>query len=288
MNRFTFLALLMTLGCTGTGGGEGIDGGADIPPGIDVAQDASVEAVEGVDASSDILVDTLADVSSETATPCDPAERIDLCCCDMDRGQALVCEDGAWICPNGFERFSGTDCSDPCGPCSHGCWDVLTDVSEDIQPDALPDVLPDIPLPEDTALPDTAHPEGVQSLTYTKSGGFAGWSYETILTGGSMTFTFNNQVCVGALTPAQLQAIEDAAMAVDWSTVGASYILPNNPFCCCDQFVYVLDVGLDFPGEPVSVSTTWCDEAMFGGGLPAAVADFAAAVEVVAGQIPCN
>ena len=75
--------------------------------------------------------------------------------------------------------------------------------------------------------------------------------------------------CEVPVTQEDTAPLLPAAEAVDWPSVLPSYKSPDNPFCCCDQFVYALDVVLTAAdGSLTKISTDWCDESYFGGTMP--------------------
>jgi hypothetical protein len=81
--------------------------------------------------------------------------------------------------------------------------------------------------------------------------------------------------CEVPVTEQDLAPILAAAEPVDWPGVKPSYKSPDNPFCCCDQFVYTLALVLTAKdGAVTNVSTNWCDESLFGGLMPEALVTF--------------
>jgi hypothetical protein len=69
---------------------------------------------------------------------------------------------------------------------------------------------------------------------------------------------------------------------VDWSGVAASYLPPNNPGCCCDQFFTELDLTLTaLNGTVTTVSTKWCDEAIMLKMVPKPLQEFEEAFDKV-------
>lgn len=56
-------------------------------------------------------------------TSCDDTQKDTLCCCAGDVHAALMCSEGEWACPQGYQLHSGAVC-DPgtCGgPCNLPC-----------------------------------------------------------------------------------------------------------------------------------------------------------------------
>ena len=172
------------------------------------------------------------------------------CCCQGDVGASFVCEAGAWVCPSGFEKFTGTDCdySQCGGPCSLPCQDVQ-------EPDA-------------GTSPDASAPAETVNVVRDQSGGFVGMSETITVKDGVLT----RGECTATLTAPALATLSGAAWAVEWSAVPDTYKSQSNPFCCCDQFVYDLTVELRTRGATTGTHhTSWCDESLSSGGLPPAL-----------------
>jgi hypothetical protein len=88
-----------------------------------------------------------------------------------------------------------------------------------------------------------------------------------------------------ALSAAQRQALREAAEAVSWGSVPATYLLPGED-CCCDQIVTDFQVRLARPGGgSVRAKTLWCSMSIDGGDLPDALVGFLEVLEEIGEQV---
>ena len=116
-------------------------------------------------------------------------------------------------------------------------------------------------------------------------GGFTGLgSNDVVLDSGSLKVTPpGGSACSACLTPSQYADLLATARAVDWAAVPATYVSPQNPSCCCDQFTYQLAVTVVVAeGGTVHAGSTWCDESLMGGTMPAPLLQFLQGVQGVA------
>jgi len=128
---------------------------------------------------------------------------------------------------------------------------------------------------------------------FTKEGGFfyqfAGYELAELLV---TVYSQPDKVkCEVPVAEADTAPLLPAAEAVDWGSVKPSYKDPGNPNCCCDQFVYALDVVLTAKdGGLTKISTSWCDESLVGGGMPKPLLSFVEAFLGVCGKaaLQCN
>src|SRR5207244_12275144 len=124
---------------------------------------------------------------------------------------------------------------------------------------------PDAGLPQDAGTPLPAHDAGMPApdagpgaacasgiaaldLAVDTSGGFTGQGGRDHSLAGD-TLSVHDPFatppdCSAKLTAQQRADLYAAAAAVEWSAVQGTYIRPENPNCCCDQIVSVLDVTL--------------------------------------------
>ena len=92
--------------------------------------------------------------------------------------------------------------------------------------------------------------------------------------------------CTVELRETQMARLLTAAGHVDWTGLARSYISPDNPYCCCDQFVYGLDALIHFGGGAyVSTATEWCDESYYMGSMPAGFLAFYDELSLVAREV---
>lgn len=92
--------------------------------------------------------------------------------------------------------------------------------------------------------------------------------------------------CSSRLTATQRDRLLTAAARVDWAGVDSSYIRPDNPYCCCDQFVYDFSVALTAnSGSIVRVSSEWCDESFFDDRMPTDFLEFIGVVNEVGDEV---
>ena len=101
-------------------------------------------------------------------------------------------------------------------------------------------------------------------LELQSTGGFSGrGSTDFILRDGTLTVRepFGKPAeCTTDLTPEQLARLLDAAAVVNWRGVAPSYRPPDNPQCCCDQFISQLTATVTrADGTATDVQTTWCE-----------------------------
>lgn len=225
--------------------------------------------LQDVEVSGEGLGDISGDLDVESeltdAVACSPEGLVDICCCDMDALTEPVCVDGAWTCPQGFSLFSGDDCSWECGsPCSMPCPD-LKDVEEELgQPDLMPD--PDADNVRLTSL----------SFLLNISGGFMATNRNYMLEGELLTrqnlISAPGEICSGQVGQDLLLPILDQAAQVPWAELLPTYISPENPNCCCDQFIMNLQVTVHYSdATSVAASTSWCDESLAQGLVPQAL-----------------
>lgn len=81
--------------------------------------------------------------------------------------------------------------------------------------------------------------------------------------------------CSKRVTATQRDRLLTAAARVDWADVESSYIRPENPDCCCDQFTHDFTIELTaVSGSTVRVQTEWCDESTMDDLMPAAFLEF--------------
>ena len=109
-------------------------------------------------------------------------------------------------------------------------------------------------------------------LRYDTDGGFAGV--------GDRDLTLHNRIltvtspwgdataCSVELTRGQHERLLAAAGHVDWESLEATYVLPDNPYCCCDQFVHAWSATVTFGDRTVFAETNWCDESRYMSLLP--------------------
>lgn len=255
--------------------------------------DSATDASE--DSSADVADDGAADVDEEPSDDAEPdvvedTPVIDVseafCECDDDclpLGDGSLCN--GTVCTFGVPGIRCEDVGD--------VSDVAPgDVSEDAEPDAVPDVVPDAEL---DATPD-AEPDAPDladlTVTYDTTGGFTGEGGRDIrLVDGHMWVDepFITD-CDADLTTDQLTRLIDAAAAVDWASMEVSYRPPDNPTCCCDQFVYTLTVTTENAGGGTDTRfIDWCDESI-GSLLPFAIDTFIAHLNDVADEVyaPCE
>ncbi len=125
-------------------------------------------------------------------------------------------------------------------------------------------------------------PEGTGPWTrvegkFSKEGGFF-YQFTSYLLANDVVTVYSapdKVKCEVPVTNTDTAPLLPAAAAVDWPSVLPTYKNPENPFCCCDQFVYDLDVVLTAKdGTVTKVSTSWCDESMFGGTMPKPLTSF--------------
>ncbi len=123
------------------------------------------------------------------------------------------------------------------------------------------------------------------SFDLESGGGFTGLGdNDVVLAGGVLKVTPpGGTACTACLTPSQYLDLQAAARAVDWATVPATYVSPQNPSCCCDQFTYDLAVTVVLAeGGTVHAGTAWCDESLMGSAMPAPLLQFLQKVRDVA------
>ena len=203
-----------------------------------------------------------------------------------------------WGC---HSRSAGTHENDGGGWDGSGLPDAaaLPDSRADRPMDPTPDgqatedgqVLTDGAPVQDSALPDGCAPHytSINSLTMDTSGGHTGQGdTDYHLSGDVLTLSgpYLPNPCTVTLTPAQLDTLLAAAQHVDWASVAYSYIPPDNPNCCCDQFIYVMNGSLSLcGGGSVSFYTTFCDESFSMGDFPAGLGDFIQALRQIGSQV---
>lgn len=222
-------------------------------------------------------------VELEAALECDPDELADLCCCDLDEVVEAWCDSGQWACPGGYEMWYGEDCNGTCGtPCSLPCFEV-SDIIEEV---AEPEVVE----------PETVQPEVTEKhiaeveVTFGKSGGFMGGDAEWDLDGTTLDISdsYTNTYCEVPVTQQQISDLVAAANLVQWEGVKPTYVNPDNPFCCCDQFVYVITIKISYSdGAVETVSSTWCDENLFDNQVPQDLLDFVAGFLTIVAAADC-
>jgi hypothetical protein len=89
--------------------------------------------------------------------------------------------------------------------------------------------------------------------------------------------------CSAYLSADTFDLLHGLASAVDWAGVAASYKSPDNPFCCCDQFIYSLHATfVPTSGTATGTTTEWCDESMMNGSMPQPLLDLLDALRQVA------
>jgi hypothetical protein len=160
--------------------------------------------------------------------------------------------------------------------------ETVDDVVKDVAPDPDEEVLSEVA--EDGAgdVPTPTEYSAIDFL-YSQSGGFMGMQEEYVLAGDQLGSKINGKDCTVQLTPQQLNTILVAAEVVDWEAVKPSYVNPENPYCCCDQFVYEVSGTLTkVAGGVTTVASTWCDESLFDNGVPKDLLDFIAVYILVA------
>jgi|GEM_PF-5880008 len=92
--------------------------------------------------------------------------------------------------------------------------------------------------------------------------------------------------CSAYLSADTYEALYALAGAVDWAGVPATYKSPENPDCCCDQFVYEMNLSFVGPeGAASYTATTWCDESLTNGAMPQALVDFLQALDEAAHEV---
>lgn len=127
------------------------------------------------------------------------------------------------------------------------------------------------------------------SLSLDTAGGFAGFGRrDYVLSGRALSIVdpwSDVESCTVELHDGQMGRLLTAAGHVDWTSIASSYIDPNNPYCCCDQFVYELHATVRYgDGHSTSRATRWCDEAMFGGTLPRSLRSFYDTLDAIGGE----
>ena len=114
-------------------------------------------------------------------------------------------------------------------------------------------------------------PRGL-GLTLDTSGGFSGaGGRDYQLAGGVLVVEepFGEpRRCAVELRAEQRERLLNAAGHVDWVALEPSYISPDNPYCCCDQFIYDFRATIRFASRSISVETRWCDESHHLGEMP--------------------
>lgn len=230
------------------------------------------------DAAGDASTDPANGPVDDTGSVVDVSEAF--CDCDDDclpLGDGSVCN--GTVCTFGVP---GTPCGDA-GDVSDADPDATTDVaSSDVEPES--DVTPDVTV--DAGAPDVPEPAGL-TVTYETTGGFTGEGERDIrLIDGHMWIDepFITD-CDADLTTDQLTRLIDAAAVVDWASMDDSYRPPDNPTCCCDQFIYTLTITTDSVGSgTVMRAIDWCDESV-GDLLPFAIDTFIAYLNDVADEV---
>ncbi|MFT7625785.1 MAG: hypothetical protein ACI9WU_004976 [Myxococcota bacterium] len=254
MRTLTSSLLIVTLllfGCTSDDSSATDTVSSSLPE--DVATDGGGDGTDVVEPSDPGTEP--ADPGTEPADPgtepagCGPPPPGVYCCCDMDAVTDIVCQAEAWTCPANFNWFFGTECTDICGPCSLPCDD------------------------QDAGQTDPGH--DAFTLQYSRSGGFAGMLLEINIDAlGQLT----SGTCIQQLSGTQITDLVAVVSGVDWVAVAASYKKPDNPFCCCDQFVYTLAASV---GVADSYSTDWCDDALLDGDVPEPLTELTGALETL-------
>ena len=250
---------------------------------LDIPYEAAIPEVS-VELPFEVSPDVADSSEMESALECDPDELADLCCCDADYGDVSLpwCDSGQWACSMGHEMYYGDDCvqNGYCGlPCNFPCLDVLAEVTE-------PEVVE----------PETVEPEVTEKhiseveVTFGKSGGFMGGDAEWDLDGTTVDISdsYTQTYCVDEVTQQQISILVAAANLVDWESVKSTYINPDNPFCCCDQFVYAISLKISYSdGEVKMFDSTWCDENLFDNQIPEDLLDFVAEFLTIVAAADC-
>ena len=172
------------------------------------------------------------------------------CATDCDGLPEAACQ-ARQDCEGGYAGFCDCTCPGPPGHEGGGCEGCGADCFLFIDCVAAPRAL---------------------ELTLDTSGGFTGAGGRDFrLDGGVLVIEdpFGDPGrCAVELRPPQRQRLLTAAGHVDWEALAATYVSPENPYCCCDQFVYDFRATIGFGTETIAVTTTWCDESRFLGLMP--------------------
>ena len=198
---------------------------------------------------------------------CNCPEDCPASCAGLDEA-ACIAQDG---CLPGYRGFCDCTCPGPagyegggCDGCSADCFVFAGCVSGPMELD----------------------------LDLDTSGGFTGMGstdyhlHDGILRVGAVYRDSSTPGCAVELTQAQKGRLLTAAGHVDWVGLAPSYVNPDNPYCCCDQFVYQLETVVRFGGGSyVSAETVWCDEVYDIGSLPWGLLVFLEELEAVGDEV---
>ena len=157
---------------------------------------------------------------------------------------------------------------------------MLDSTSADILPDAI-----DRPTAQDTPadLPADRASDAMQSDDLTvnlqSDGGITGrGSLDYVLRDGVLGVhnPFGSPMdCSGTLAADVRARLTSEASEAIAAGLLPTYRRPDNPMCCCDQFTYMLSLGVTHTdGSHASATTDWCDEAI--ASLPSALTVFLA------------
>jgi hypothetical protein len=195
----------------------------------DTSGDTDIDSDTDVDADSDTDADTDTDSDAETDHGTDTAQETDS---GGDAGTDTDMTDaGSETDTDENDSGDGTDSDDE------------SDSGDGTDSDGE----------TDTTQSGCAFDAETFAFSLDSSGGFSGdgegrYSYSS----GVLTATAPREApCEVALNAQERETLLDAAAAVDWDGVTSDYTSPDNPDCCCDQFIY--DLTISQPGCPKSV-----------------------------------
>lgn len=237
--------------------------------------------------TQDVVGDTVqSDLAKETSTSearVEPEVRLpaDLAAAD---GPTDVGSDTAQ-----HEVFLGPDCAEECGP-GQDIMDVAqqeVETPEEVVAEVVPEeVTPEVD-DEDTSVVQPEEFVGIE-VKRVKSGGFMGGHVEQHLKDGSMHIwsEFSDLDCTVPVPQEDINQLMVAAADVAWDAVKETYVNPANPYCCCDQFVYAVEVTLmRGDGSSVKAATNYCDEQLFSNEVPQDLLGFVGAYSLLAQQL---
>lgn len=142
---------------------------------------------------------------------------------------------------------------------------------------------------DDQASCEAACASATLAVSLDSQGGFIGTgSLDYVLDGHEFRVTdpFSSpSLVVGTIDEATLTRLYDAVEAVDWDAIPLELLPPDNPSCCCDQYVYVLNVVAPMVIPVGFTQTTWCSESVFQGLLPPELIDLVRLLAEVGAEI---
>jgi hypothetical protein len=235
----------------------------------DVAADGSSSDVDDdavTDVASDSASDSAADATGDVSTDSSDDSA------DSDTAVADVAQDADDTADTPVDTANDSDVADIGG-----------DVAIDAADDTIADVSTDPGADTDQGTPGVI---GL-SLVLDSSGGFAGTGNRDIaIEASEMTVTSLDGTCTASLTVRQRTSLFNAAAEVSWTSLPDDFLPPDNPSCCCDQFVYNLNISwLVLVGSGGSAVVDWCDQSVADGLLRPAFASFIAELNAVADAV---